>query len=232
MAFEIPPLPFDVDRLPYERPELGRSYWVLENALVDAATVVERCWARSDWSLGAPFRNESWPGMRAPGALTAAELRPLEEWVMRQVGATRLFQSSAGADPGGQLSHNHVQVVGGAESIARPHVDALRYCDYAGVLFLHPYPPTKHAGTSFFRLRSHDGRLGGNYCPPPFFNLTDALGVRSLPITAWEEDVEVHNVFNRLLVYRASFVHSATSYFGMHLKQKRMTAVFFWKAER
>ncbi len=100
------------------------------------------------------------------------------------------------------------------------------------MLYLHPFPPTIHAGTSFFRLRMPDGRLGGNLCPPGKFNLKDALGVPSLPTNAWAEELEVHNVFNRLLLYRADLVHSATTYFGMHPKQKRMTAVFFWKLER
>jgi hypothetical protein len=46
----------------------------------------------------------------------------------------------------------------------------------------------------------------------------------------WEEDLEIHNVFNRLVLYKSDIVHSATSYFGWdhEMGSKRMTAVFFW----
>jgi hypothetical protein len=46
----------------------------------------------------------------------------------------------------------------------------------------------------------------------------------------WEEDLEVPNVFNRLLVYKSDLVHSATAYFGWDHEpgSKRMAAVFFW----
>jgi hypothetical protein len=56
------------------------------------------------------------------------------------------------------------------------------------------------------------------------------LGVPALPLSAWKEDVVVPNVFNRLLVYRADLVHSASRYFGFAKVEKRLTVVFFWMA--
>lgn len=225
--FEFPPT-FTPNNLRYEPLQEGRDYWVRENVLPDPWRTAERIWNRRDWIFGAPYKKEAWPGMRAPEGLNPEELALVECTVKSCVGVPAL---SSERDPqaNDQLSHNFAQLVGGGDSSARPHVDALRYCNYAAVLYLHPYPPTKHSGTSFYRLKLPDGSLGGNLCPPPYHHLTDALGIRSMPITAWEEDVEVPNVFNRLLVYRANIVHSATSYFGAQHHEKRMTVVFFWK---
>jgi hypothetical protein len=214
--------------LPYRAPEQGRDYWVLDDVLADPRSVTERCWAKPFWTLGAPYRNEFWPGMRAPDALTPDELAALEAKVAAAVGAEGLWKD---VSPVGALCHNFAQMVGGGDADARPHVDSLALCDYAGVLYLHPYPPTSHAGTSFYRFKLPDGRLGGNTVAPPHTNLVDALGVKRLPITAWEEDVEVRYVYNRLVVYRSDLVHSATCYFGDVLQRKRLSAVFFWKAK-
>ncbi|MBJ6764402.1 hypothetical protein JGU66_26830 [Myxococcaceae bacterium JPH2] len=216
------------DVLPYRKPKLGRDYWVKDNALPNALEVYERNLAREDWTQGAPWRNEIWPGIRAPEALLPHELAQVEAWVCQQTGAKALTQKSPVS---GALSHNHVQVVGERESVAKPHVDSLVLCDYAAVIYLHPKPPTKKAGTSFYRLRLPGGGLGGNLCPAGCKNLTEAFGVTKLPADAWQQDVEVENVFNRLIVYRADFVHSATRYFGEgERRNKRATALFFWKA--
>ena len=212
--------------LNYEKPELGRHYWVKDDVLPKPLEVTRRCLNQERWILGSPYRNESWPGMRAPGALSPDELALVEKWILSQLGIKALLP------PDGALSHNHVQLVGGGDSVARPHVDSRALCDLAGVLFLHPFPATRHSGTSFFRLRLPDGRLDGNLCPPPHTGLAEALGVKSVPIQAWVEEVEVPNVFNRLLVYRPDIVHSATSYFGSEHAHKRLTAVFFWKMVR
>jgi hypothetical protein len=210
----------------YEKPELGRHYFIKDNALEKPLEVSRRCLTKDRWILGAPYRSESWPGMRAPDALLPEELARIEAWIISQLGVRALLP------PAPELSHNHVQLVGGGDSVARPHVDSRALCDLAGVLFLHPFPATKHAGTSFFRLRLPDGTLDGNICPPPHNGLHEALGVRSVPIQAWVEEVEVTNTYNRLLVYRPDLVHSATSYFGTEHTHKRLTAVFFWKIVR
>lgn len=51
-----------------------------------------------------------------------------------------------------------------------------------------------------------------------------------MPPDAFAEDVRVPNRFNRLLLYRANLIHSATGYCGRTLEDKRMAAVFFWMA--
>jgi hypothetical protein len=59
-------------------------------------------------------------------------------------------------------------------------------------------------------------------------NLVDALGTRFVPPGSFVEDVRIPNRFNRLLLYTAAMIHSATAYFGSVLEDERMAAVFFW----
>lgn len=212
--------------LDYETPVQGKHYWVKDGALKDPNAATTRCLKKEAWILGAPHRQESWPGMRSPDALTPAELAGVESWIVAALG----IRSLAPGDP--RTSHNFAQLVGGGDSVARPHVDHREYCDLAGVLYLHPYPATKHGGTSFYRLRAPDGTLDGNLCPPAHSSLATVFGNQKVPLHAWEEEVEVTNVYNRLLVYRPDLVHSATSYFGTEFNFKRLTAVFFWKMTR
>jgi hypothetical protein len=216
-----------LEALPYVKPKQGREYWLLDGALRDPELVRARALARMDWAFGAPRRAEPWPGQRAPGALLSAELAPIERWVRQVTGARSLWQAEPEA--GATLDHNIVQAVGAAESGPRPHSDSRRLCRFAAVLYLHPRPDPE-AGTSFFRLRLPDGRLGGNSVPPPHANLPEALGVRGLPLQAWSTDLSLPNTWNRLLLYRGDLVHSATRYFGSSLEDKRLTAVCFWMA--
>jgi hypothetical protein len=213
--------------LTYRKPQLGRDYWIKDDILADPLAVSQRCYANTEWELGAPHRPEPWPGMRAAGALLPDELAPVEAWVRQVTGARRLWQEAT--PEGATLNHNYAQLVGMAESGPRPHTDSRKLCRYAAVIYLTPQPEAD-GGTSFYRLRYPDGALGGNICSPPHANLREALGVKGLPLEAWQEETRVDNKFNRMLLYRANMVHSATSYFGFDHAEKRMTAVFFWMA--
>ena len=213
--------------LTYRKPQAGRDYWVKDDILPNAAEVAQRCYARQEWELGAPHRPEPWPGMRAAGALLPDELALVEAWVKKMTGAKKLWQEAT--PEGATLNHNYAQLVGMAESGPRPHTDSRKLCRYAAVIYLSPQPEAD-GGTSFYRQRFANGSLGGNICSPPHANLREALGVKGLPLDAWVEETRIDNKFNRMLLYRANLVHSASSYFGFDHHEKRMTAVFFWMA--
>lgn len=213
--------------LSYRKPQLGRDYWINDNILPDPLAVSQRCYGQPAWELGAPHRPEPWPGMRAAGALLPDELGLVEAWVRQATGARRLWTEAT--PDGATLNHNYAQLVGMAESGPRPHTDSRKLCRYAAVIYLTPQPEPG-GGTSFYRLRYPNGALGGNICSPPHANLREALGVKGLPLEAWQEETRVENKFNRMLLYRANMVHSASSYFGFDHAEKRMTAVFFWMA--
>jgi hypothetical protein len=214
-------------QLPYRKPTEGRDYWVIDDALPDPQAVRERSLAREDWIHGFPHRPEAWPGHRALGGLSPEELSVVETHVREATGAQRLWVQ--GTDDGTALNHNCIQVVGRGEGEVRPHTDSRRLCRYAGVLYLSPDAPAA-CGTSFFRQRLPTGALGGNTVPPPHATLVDALGTRHVPAGSFSEDVRVGHKYNRLLVYAANIIHSASAYYGEHFEEMRMAAVFFWMA--
>lgn len=224
MATGAPP---QAGRLVYREPVLGRDYWILDDALPHPHDVRERMLARGDWVQGAPHRPESWPGMRAQPALTEAELQPIEDWFLKQAGRKKIFKPAVAGDS--SLNHNCVQVVSASEGVVRPHTDSRALCTHAAVIYLSPDGP-EHAGTTFFRARLPDGSLGGNSIPSRYPNLVEALGTRFVPSNLFVEDVSVDYKFNRLLLYRADLIHSATAYFGEALQERRMALVFFWLA--
>lgn len=218
------------DSLPYREPQQGKDYWIQDNVLPNAIEVAQRCISKSTWTLGSPWRPEPWPGMRAPDALTPDELKRVEECVKTELGIQALRPQSH--TEMGISGHNHIQIVGGAEGVARPHVDSSRLCDYAAVLYLHPNPPTSHCGTSFYRLKLSGEKLGGNACPPEYESLRQIPDLPDeMDPTMFQETLEVPYVFNRLLAYKSDLIHSATAYFGWghELASKRMAVVFFWK---
>ena len=215
-------------RLAREPLRHGVNLWVRDGVLPDPDAVRARCLAQPRWNLGYPHRPEPWPGMRFPGALAPDELAHVEAWVREATGSTRLWVETA---PGGaRLDCNVAQLVGASESGPRPHTDRRDLCRYAAVIYLTPAPPPA-GGTGFYRLRHPDGTLGGNACPPPHNNLVEALKVTRLPPDAWVEELRVDNVYNRIVLYKAALVHSASGYFGSTLEDKRLTAAFFWMAD-
>lgn len=219
--------PAQLPVLPYRKPKRDRDYWVFDDVLPDAGAVRARCLAKDDWVEGYPHRPESWPGLRMMPGLTAGELARVEGLVRKATGAKRLWQERAPG--GGTLNHNCIQVVGRGECEPRPHTDSRALCRYAAVLYLNPGVP-KGCGTSFYRQSFPGGRLGGNTVTAPHNNLVDALGTRFVPPDSFTEDVPVAHRANRLLLYSANLLHSATGYHGDTLEERRMTAVFFWMA--
>jgi len=220
--------PTQMRPLPYHRPLPGRDYWIADDVLADPLAVRARALARSDWEMGYPYTGEVWPGMRSCPALADDELQALERTVRELTGAAKLWVEQA-AD-GARLNHNCVQVVGSTEGAVKPHTDSSNLCRYAAVLYLNPDAPAK-CGTSFFRQRLAGGALGGNIVMAPHRNLAEALGNRFVQPDAFAVDVAVPHRFNRLLLYKANLIHSASAYWGMgDAASKRMTALFFWMA--
>lgn len=219
--------PTKMPPLPYRKPTEGRDFWVVDDVLPNAREVRERCLAKSDWQLGFPHTGEVWPGMRSIPALLDDELAAIDVRVCQLTGARKVWIEQT--DEGTQLNHNCVQVVGSLEGAKKPHTDSLNLCRYAAVLYLNPNVP-EQCGTSFFRQRLPGGQLGGNIVMPPHRSLAEALGNRFVPPDSLVEDVRVDHHFNRLLLYKANLIHSATAYWGQEIAAKRMTAVFFWMA--
>ena len=216
--------------LPYRELTPGQDYLIVDNVLPNALDIAQRSISKTTWTLGSPWRPEPWPGMRAADALTPTELGTIEDCVSQGLGIRAMEKQ--GESDWGLSGHNHIQIVGGAEGVARPHVDSANICDFAAVLYLHPNPPTSHAGTSFYRLKGEEGQPDGNVCPREYESLSLVPGIsQEMDPTMFEEILEIPYVFNRLVAYKSDLIHSATSYFGWghQLASKRMAVVFFWK---
>lgn len=224
----LPPIPAIAPKLPYEKLEHGKNYWIVDDVLPNAEEIAERCFSREQWEYGRPYQPESWPGMRFHGALNSQELTHVEAIVKKLVGKDRLWTEQPAG--GLRLDCNVAQLVGEGETVPHPHTDSRNLCRYACVIYLSPRP-APNSGTSFCRLRYPNGAIGGNIVEAPHNNLVDALKVKSLPIQAWYEDMRVENVFNRMILYKANLVHCGTGYFGKELREKRLTTVFFWMTE-
>jgi hypothetical protein len=223
----MPPQSSQLPVLPYRKPTRDRDYWVLDDVLPNIDDIRARCLAKDDWVEGYPHRPESWPGLRTMPGLEPAELARIEGLVRKATGARKLWVETA--PDGGTLNHNCIQVVGKDECEPRPHTDSRNMCRYAAVLYLSPDAP-KDCGTSFYRQSLPGGILGGNMVTAPHNNLVDALGTRFVPPDSFTEDLRVPHRYNRLLLYGANMMHTATGYCGSTLEDKRMTAVFFWMA--
>ena len=217
--------------LPYRDLILGQDYWIQDQVLPNALEIAQRCMGFTTWMLGSPWRSEPWPGMRAPGALAPSEVTIIEDCVKQHLNVPNLIPQTE--SEAGQSGHNHIQLCGGAEGVARPHVDSASICDYACVLYLHPSPPTTHCGTSFYRLHLPGEAPDGNYCPKEYESLSQVPELsQEMDPTMFDEILEAPYVFNRLVAYKSDLIHSATGYFGWDhiLASKRMAVVFFWKA--
>ena len=134
------------------------------------------------------------------------------------------------APDGAHLNHNCIQVVGADECGQRPHTDSRAVCRFAAVLYLNPNVPddVRHELLPATAPRRAARR---EHCAAAPHEPRDALGTRYVPHGSFAEDMRVPHRFNRLLVYRANLLHSATAYFGRTLEEKRMAAVFFWMAK-
>lgn len=104
------------------------------------------------------------------------------------------------------------------------------HCDtqsYAAAVYLTPNAPLE-SGTSFYRSKSHpevrrlhaDDPLNaevfaGGYYDKTKFELIDTIG----------------NVFNRLVIWDARAIHSASQYFGTNKENSRLFHLFFFDVE-
>lgn len=103
------------------------------------------------------------------------------------------------------------------------HVDQQQY---AGLIFLTPNAPPQ-AGTSFFRSKkTHQNKVllsdpkfstifEGGFLDSTYFDLVDKVG----------------NVYNRLVIFNGSLIHSASDYFGKTKEDGRLFQLFFFDLE-
>jgi len=97
--------------------------------------------------------------------------------------------------------------------------------EYAGVLFLTPDAPPQ-TGTTFYRSKhtkemkvadkDHGTVFQNGFLDPTAFDVVDVVG----------------NVYNRVVLFDAKFIHAASCYFGTELKNGRLFQLFFFDIEK
>lgn len=103
------------------------------------------------------------------------------------------------------------------------HSDGQRW---AAALYLTPDPPPA-TGTSFYRSRATGART-----PPTDPRLLSAtFDGKLLDPNAWEEIDRVGNRYNRLVLWNAQLIHSATGYFGSGPEDARLFLIFFFDGD-
>tara|TARA_Y100001970_G_C14207097_1_gene844722 strand:- start:1513 stop:2187 length:675 start_codon:yes stop_codon:yes gene_type:complete len=93
--------------------------------------------------------------------------------------------------------------------------------NWAGVLYLTPDAPTT-SGTGFYRSKINGSIYGKN---------DDVMGDYAQDKTQWDLIGEVHNLYNRLVLFRADQWHTSMEYFGNNNENGRLTQVFFFSTE-
>lgn len=94
--------------------------------------------------------------------------------------------------------------------------------NWAGVLYLTPDAPPS-SGTGFYRSKINGSLYGKNHIE---------YGVNNKDKTYWELVNEVHNIYNRLILFRSDQWHAPMNYFGCDNETGRLTQVFFFTTEQ
>lgn len=100
------------------------------------------------------------------------------------------------------------------------------HCDdqtWAGMLFLTPNAPYE-SGTSFWAIKNSDIR--DRYHKEIKRGFRD--GAQNLDKTLYEQVDRVGNIYNRLVLFDASLIHSANEYFGWNKDNGRLWHMFFF----
>lgn len=102
--------------------------------------------------------------------------------------------------------------------------------DYAGAIYLTPDAPLD-TGTSFWR-----SKVTGEYGPEVednsrLFNYNNPGKEWFWDRTKYELVDQIGNKFNRLAIWNAKNIHSATAYMGRGIEEARLFQVFFFEVE-
>ena len=94
--------------------------------------------------------------------------------------------------------------------------------NWAGVLYLTPDAPPM-GGTGFYRSKINGSMYGHN---------DDDIGPYGEDKSKWDLVNEVHNIYNRLILFRSDQWHTSMEYFGNDNETGRLTQVFFFTTEQ
>jgi hypothetical protein len=109
-------------------------------------------------------------------------------------------------------------------------VPLVYHCDsqqYAGIVYLTPDAPP-NCGTSFFRHKKYKIRNSEIFSKSDWYQPIINYKEPHLDKSQWEPVDNVGNVFNRLVIFDAQYIHAVTEYFGEDIHNSRLFQLFFF----
>ena len=104
------------------------------------------------------------------------------------------------------------------------------HCDsqkYAGIVYLTPDAPI-NCGTSFLRHKKYKLRTGEIFSKNDWYDSLLNYNEQHIDKTPWEIVDSVGNIYNRLVIFDAQYIHAVTEYFGETIKNSRLFQLFFF----
>ena len=104
------------------------------------------------------------------------------------------------------------------------------HCDsqkYAAIIYLTPNAPP-NCGTSFFRHKKYKIRNSEIFSKSDWYQSDLNYKEPHLDKTQWEAVDNIGNVYNRLVIFDAQYIHAVTEYFGEDINNSRLFQLFFF----
>jgi FkbM family methyltransferase len=98
---------------------------------------------------------------------------------------------------------------------------------YAGIIYLTPDAPT-NSGTSFLRHKKYKIRNNEIFSKSDWYQSDLNYNEPHLDKTQWEIVDSIGNVYNRLVIFDAHYIHAVTEYFGEDINNSRLFQLFFF----
>ena len=104
------------------------------------------------------------------------------------------------------------------------------HCDqtkYAAIIFLTPDAPPE-AGLSLCRHKKYKIMDNSIFGKSDWYSPNRGYKEPHTDKTPWERVDKIGNVYNRLVLFNAQYVHAVTEYFGDHIHNSRLFQLFFF----
>ena len=98
---------------------------------------------------------------------------------------------------------------------------------YAGIVYLTPNAPPE-CGTGFYRHKKYKIRDSNLFSKQDWYQSKLNYKEPHLDKTSWEIVDSIGNVYNRLVIFNAQYIHAVTEYFGEDINNSRLFQLFFF----
>ena len=152
-----------------------------------------------------------------------------------QDGTKELFEKILHANiPDGNKEGEWNYSTNGCFQWCNASVPIVYHCDsqkYAGIIYLTPDAPPE-CGTSFFRHKKYKLRNSEIFSKSDWYQSDLNYKEPHLDKTQWEVVDSIGNVYNRLVIFDAQYIHAVSEYFGEDIHNSRLFQLFFFNIDK